>query len=139
MVVKLINNTIGHINVAAFIECIFFGLKAGVDISTLYEMISRNTGSSKQFETRFKDRIMKANYQPGMKLDLVYKDSAIMQKPAGQLSIPIFLVSVAQKVFEIGIVKGVGEIDYSIVMKILDDFRLIKFTPKERRKRWEIE
>lgn len=121
MIVKLINNAIAHINVVAFIECIAVGLKAGIDVDTLYEVISEGTGSSTQFETRFKDRIMKGNYQAGMKLDLVYKDSMLMQELACQLGVPVFLTSVSHQVFEMGRAKGFGEMDYGILMKIWEE------------------
>jgi len=123
MIVKLVNNAIGHINVVAFIECISVGLKAGIDVNTLYKVISQGTGSSRQFETRFKDRIMENNYEPGMKLDLVYKDSKLMEDLASQLGVPIFLTSVAHQVFEMGCSKGMGEKDYGILMKLWDQFR----------------
>ena len=123
MIVKLVNNAIGHINVVAFIECVSVGLKAGIDIQTLYDVISQGTGSSKQFETRFKDRIMKKNYEAGMKLDLVYKDSKLMEDLASQLGMPTFLTSVAHQVFEMGRSKGMGEKDYGMLMKLWDQFR----------------
>jgi len=123
MIVKLVNNAIGHINVVAFIECISVGLKAGIDINTLYEVVSQGTGSSRQFETRFKDRIMKNNYEPGMKLDLVYKDSKLMEDLASELGVPTFLTSVAHQVFEMGRSKGMGKKDYGILMKLWDEFR----------------
>jgi 3-hydroxyisobutyrate dehydrogenase len=121
MIVKLINNAIAHVNVVAFIECVSVGLKAGININTLYEVISQGTGTSRQFETRFKDRIMKNAYRPGMKLDLVYKDSMLMQELAGQLGVPIFLTSVSHQVFEMGRAKGFGEMDYGILMKIWEE------------------
>ncbi len=123
MIVKLVNNAIGHINVVAFIECVSVGLKAGIDIQTLYDVISQGTGSSKQFETRFKDRIMKKNYEAGMKLDLVYKDSKLMEDLASQLGMPIFLAGVAHQVFEMGRSRGMGEKDYAALMKLWDEFR----------------
>jgi len=123
MIVKLVNNAIGHINVVAFIECVSVGLKAGIDIQTLYDVISQGTGSSKQFETRFKDRIMKKNYEPGMKLDLVYKDSKLMEDLASQLAMPAFLTGVAHQVFEMGRSRGMGEKDYAMLMKLWDEFR----------------
>ncbi|MFB3886260.1 MAG: NAD(P)-dependent oxidoreductase [Thermodesulfobacteriota bacterium] len=123
MIVKLVNNAIGHINVVAFIECVSVGLKAGIDIQTLYEVISQGTGSSKQFETRFKDRIMKKNYEAGMKLDLVYKDSKLMEDLASQLGMPAFLAGVAHQVFEMGRSRGMGEKDYAALMELWDEFR----------------
>ncbi len=121
MVVKLINNAIAHINVVAFLECVSVGLKAGVDVETLYEVISQGTGTSRQFETRFKNKVMKKDYQAGMKLDLVYKDSQLMQDLAAQVGVPIFLTSVSHQIFEMGRAKGFGEMDYAVLMRLWED------------------
>lgn len=126
MIVKLVNNAIAHINVVAFIECVAVGLKAGIDIQTLYDVISQGTGSSRQFETRFKDKIMKNKYEPGMKLDLVYKDSKLMEDLASQVGVPVFLTSVAHQVFGMGRSRGMGEKDYGILMKMWDEFQEVK-------------
>jgi 2-hydroxymethylglutarate dehydrogenase len=123
MVVKLINNAIAHINVVAFLECISVGLKAGVNIRTMYEVISQGTGNSRQFETRFKDRVMEINFKPGMKLDLVYKDSSLMLEMASQTGVPVFLTSVAHQVFETGLAKGLGQMDYASLIKLWDELR----------------
>jgi 3-hydroxyisobutyrate dehydrogenase-like beta-hydroxyacid dehydrogenase len=124
MVVKLINNAIAHINVVAFLECISVGLKAGVDIDTLYEVISQGSGTSRQFETRFKNKVMKRDFEPGMKLALVYKDSMLMQEMAAQLNMPIFLTSVSHQIFEMGCAKGFKDKDYAVLIKIWDELSL---------------
>jgi 3-hydroxyisobutyrate dehydrogenase-like beta-hydroxyacid dehydrogenase len=122
MVVKLINNAIAHINVVAFLECIAVGLKAGLDINTLYEIISQGTGNSRQFETRFKNKVMKKDFEAGMKLDLVYKDSMLMLQMAGQLEMPVFLTGISHQIFEMGRAKGFKEKDYAILIKLWDEF-----------------
>ena len=124
MVVKLINNAIAHINVVAFLECISVGLKAGVDIDTLYDVISQGSGTSRQFETRFKNKVMKSDFEPGMKLDLVYKDSALMQEMAAQLNMPIFLTSVSHQIFEMGRAMGFKNKDYAVLITIWDKLGL---------------
>jgi len=122
MVVKLINNAIAHINVVAFLECIAVGLKAGLDINTLYEIISQGTGNSRQFETRFKNKVMKKDFEAGMKLDLVYKDSMLMLQMAGRLEMPVFLTGISHQIFEMGRARGFKEKDYAILMTLWDEF-----------------
>ena len=126
MVVKLINNAIAHINVVAFLECIAVGLKAGLDINTLYKIISQGTGNSRQFETRFKNKVMKKDFEAGMKLDLVYKDSMLMLQMAGRLEMPVFLTGISHQIFEMGRARGFKEKDYAILMTLWDEFIMDK-------------
>ena len=121
MVVKLINNAIAHINVVAFLECVSVGLEAGIDINTLYEVISKGSGTSRQFETRFKNKVMKRDFDPGMKLDLVYKDSMLMLEMAANLGMPVFLTSVSHQIFEMGRAKGFKELDYASLIQLWEN------------------
>ncbi len=121
MVVKLINNAIAHINVVAFLECVSVGLEAGIDINTLYEVISKGSGTSRQFETRFKNKVMQRDFDPGMKLELVYKDSMLMLEMAANLGLPVFLTSVSHQIFEMGRAKGFKEMDYASLIQLWEN------------------
>ena len=67
---------------------------------------------------------MKRDFEPGMKLDLVYKDSMLMQEMAAQLNMPIFLTSVSHQIFEMGRAKCFKDKDYAALIKIWDELRL---------------
>lgn len=121
MVTKLVNNAIAHINVVAFLECVSVGLEAGIDINTLYEVISKGSGTSRQFETRFKNKVMERDFYPGMKLELVYKDSMLMLEMAANLGMPAFLTSVAHQIFEMGRAKGLEEMDYASLIQLWEN------------------
>jgi len=121
MVTKLINNAIAHINVVAFLECISVGLAAGVDVNTLYEVISKGSGTSRQFETRFKNKVMKRDFDPGMKLELVYKDSMLMLEMAANVGMPVFLTSVSHQIFEMGRAKDLKEMDYASLILLWEN------------------
>lgn len=92
----------------------------------MYDVISQGTGSSRQFETRFKDMIIKHKYEPGVKLDLVYMDSKLKENLASQVGVPAFLTSVAHQVFKMERSKGMGEKDYGILMTLWDEFQVAK-------------
>ena len=85
-------------------------------------VISQGTGNSRRFETRFKDRVIPKNYSPGMKLDLVYKDSWLMMELASQMRMPVFMTGAAHQLFEMGLAKGLGASDYAALNQLWEDF-----------------
>jgi 2-hydroxymethylglutarate dehydrogenase len=126
MVVKLVNNAIAHVNVVAAIEGMALGVKAGVSAETLAEIIRKGTGRSYQFESRIAERLLKRNLQPGMKLELTYKDSRLACEMANELGVPLFVTAAAHSVFQYGMSLGLQESDYVAIAQIWEDALDIK-------------
>jgi 3-hydroxyisobutyrate dehydrogenase-like beta-hydroxyacid dehydrogenase len=64
---------------------------------------------------------MKRDFDPGMKLDLVYKDSMLMLEMAANLGMPVFLTSVSHQIFEMGRAKGFKELDYASLIQLWEN------------------
>ncbi len=126
MVVKLVNNAIAHVNVVAAIEGMALGVKAGVSASTLAEIIRNGTGRSYQFESRVVERLLKRNFQPGMKLELTYKDSRLACEMANEFGVPLFVTTAAHAVFQYGMSLGLQQSDYASIAQIWEDSLNIK-------------
>lgn len=126
MVVKLVNNAIAHVNVVAAIEGMALGVKAGVSASALAEIICKGTGRSYQFESRVSARLLKRNFEPGMKLELTYKDSRLACDMANELGVPLFVTTAAHAVFQYGMSMGLDQSDYAAIARIWEDVLHIK-------------
>lgn len=126
MVVKLVNNAMAHVNVIAIIEGIAMGVKAGVAPQMLYEVISKSSGDSYQFQNRFGGRILKGNFEPGMKLDLAYKDSVLACELGQELGVPLFVTSAAHAVYEWAKLQDLNEKDYGAIMTLWENLLKIR-------------
>lgn len=72
-IVKLINQIIVSINIAAVAEAFSFGKKAGVDLQKAYEAIKGGLAASRVLDTKI-DLIIKEQYTPGFRVNLHEKD-----------------------------------------------------------------
>lgn len=126
MVVKLVNNAMAHVNVIAIIEGMAMGVKAGVAPQMLYEVISKSSGDSYQFRDRFGGRILKGNFEPGMRLALAHKDSVLACELGRELGVPLFVTSAAHSVYEWAKLQDLNEKDYGAIMTLWENLLKIR-------------
>lgn len=129
MVVKLVNNTMAHVNMIAIIEGMAMGVKAGVAPQMLYEVISKSSGNSYQFQDRLGGRILKGNFEPGMRLALAHKDSVLACELGQELGVPLFVTSAAHAVYEWAKLQDLNEKDYGAIMTLWE--KLLKIRVRE--------
>lgn len=72
-VAKLVNNMIAAVNVAAFVEGMVLGTKAGLDPELLTEVVSNGSAMSRQFVAAM-PAILERNFDPGFTTALMRKD-----------------------------------------------------------------
>lgn len=117
--VKMANQFIGGITMAAIAEALTLGVKAGADPETLQRVISVSSGNSNLFQSRVKEYILKDNFEPGFYLDLKKKDVGIGISMAQALGIPVPVGAAAYQMYVAASSQGLGELDFSAVCKTL--------------------
>ena len=119
--VKLVNNLLLGINMAAVAEAMTLGVKAGLDPKVLLEIISVSSGRSYALEAKVPSFILKGNFEPGFAVDLQYKDLEMAVQTGKELGMPLLLTNVAQQVYETAKAKGLGRKDISSVITLLEE------------------
>ncbi|MEM2750834.1 MAG: NAD(P)-dependent oxidoreductase [Nitrososphaerales archaeon] len=125
-IVKLVNNSMAAVNLVGAIEAMVMGIKAGINPKLLYEIISVSSGTSRTFERKFSNHIFKGDFEPGFKVDLMYKDLGEALKLAKELKVPMVMASVAQQLFGMARAMGLGDKDTSSLIKVFEDLTKIK-------------
>lgn len=74
--IKLINQLLAGIHIAAAAEAMAFGARLGLDTQTLYEVICNAAGGSWMFENRV-PAMLKADWTPHSALAIFVKDLVI--------------------------------------------------------------
>ena len=120
--IKLVNNLLLGINMAAVAEAMVVGVKAGLDPQVLLEIISSSSGSSYALETKMPKFIMKGNFDPGFAIDLQFKDLELATQTGKDLGVPLILTNLAQQIFEQARAAGLGGEDISAVIKVWEKF-----------------
>ncbi|NIM46139.1 MAG: NAD-binding protein [Nitrososphaeria archaeon] len=126
-VVKIVNNLIGMCSVAAVVEGLALGVKAGVDSKTLYEVVK--TGSAGQGKTLewICQRIAKGDYEAGFKISLVRKDLGLAHKLGKEMGVPLFMTNTADQIFSLAQAKDLEEKDTVAIALLYENLLKIKW------------
>ena len=129
--VKMVNQFIGGITMAAIAEGLVLGIKAGADPEVINQVVSVSSGNSALFQARVKDYILKGNFEPGFFLDLKKKDVAIGLSMAKAMSMPVPIGAAAYQMYASASSLGAGKLDFSAVCKAIETLSGTYITDRE--------
>lgn len=124
--VKIVNNLLLGVNMAAAAEAFILGTKLGLDPQVLLEIIGASSGNSYALTAKMPNFVFKGQFEAGFAIDLQYKDLELAIQTAKEGNVPMILTNVAQQVFEQARAAGLGREDISAVIKPLEDLLNIK-------------
>jgi 3-hydroxyisobutyrate dehydrogenase len=121
--VKMINQLLAGVHIAAAAEAMALGLRAGVDPDALYEVISNSAGSSWMFQNRV-PHILAGDYTPLSAVDIFVKDLGIVLDYSKKSVFPLPLSATAHQMFMQASAAGHGREDDSAVIKMFPGITL---------------
>ncbi|BAL26959.1 L-threonate dehydrogenase [Azoarcus sp. KH32C] len=121
--VKMINQLLAGVHIAAAAEAMALGLKAGCDPQALYEVITNSAGSSWMFQNRV-PHILAGDYTPLSAVNIFVKDLGIVLDYAKKSFFPLPLSATAHQMFLQASAGGHGGEDDSAVVKIFPGIEL---------------
>ncbi len=122
---KLVNQVLAGVHIAAAAEAVAFGARAGIDPNKIFEVISTSAGNSWMFENRV-PHILNEDYTPMSAVDIWPKDLGLVLDTAKEISLPLPLVAAAQQIFMAASASGWGRLDDAAVIKVYE--KLANFT-----------
>lgn len=117
---KMLNQLLAGVHIAAAAEAIAFGARAGIDPALLYDVVSNSAGNSWMFENRV-PRILKGDYTPMSAVDIFVKDLGIVLQTGRDLVFPSPLAATAYQLFLTASASGYGRQDDAAVVKVFAD------------------
>jgi 3-hydroxyisobutyrate dehydrogenase-like beta-hydroxyacid dehydrogenase len=114
--VKIINQLLAGVHIAAAAEAMALGLREGVDPQALYEVITHSAGNSWMFENRV-PHILNGDYTPLSAVDIFVKDLGLVLDTARSSKFPLPLSAAAHQMFMSASSAGHGGEDDSAVIK----------------------
>jgi 3-hydroxyisobutyrate dehydrogenase len=123
--VKIINQLLAGVHIAAAAEAMALGLREGVDAAALYEVITHSAGNSWMFENRMA-HVLAADYTPLSAVDIFVKDLGLVLDMARASKFPLPLSSTAHQMFMQASTAGFAKEDDSAVIKIFPGIVLPK-------------
>ena len=115
--VKMINQLLAGVHIAAACEAMALGIRAGADPQTLYEVISNSAGSSWMFQNRV-PHILAGDYTPLSAVNIFVKDLGIVLDTAKKFAFPLPLTAAAHQLYLAAAAQGHGLEDDASVVKV---------------------
>ncbi|MSP14431.1 MAG: hypothetical protein EXR62_15945 [Chloroflexi bacterium] len=117
--VKMINQLLAGVHIAAAAEALAFGVQAGVDPQTLYEVICNSAGSSWMFQNRV-PHMLAGDYTPRSAVEIFVKDLGIVLETGKARHFPLPLSATAHQLFLMAAAAGYGAEDDAAVVKVFE-------------------
>ena len=129
--VKIVNQLIGGINMAAIAEGLVLGIRAGADPEMMRKVIEVSSGNSTLFQLRVKDFLLKDSFEPGFMLDLMKKDIGIGVDLGKALNVPVPIGAAAYQMYAAASGLGAGQHDFSAVCRTIEHLTGLKIGKPE--------
>ena len=133
--VKLVNNLLCGINMVATMEALVLGVKAGLSVQTMQEVISVSSGSSWIFNHLVDQVMLSPEPPPGQPADMglhtIGKDVKLAVELAQNLSVPMVLGSSALQPFLAGLGNGWADKELWVIMEIFEQMSGVKVRPPD--------
>jgi L-threonate 2-dehydrogenase len=121
--VKIINQLLAGVHIAAAAEAMALGLREGVDPGALFDVITHSAGNSWMFENRMA-HVLAGDYTPLSAVDIFVKDLGLVLDLARSSKFPLPLSATAHQMFMQASSAGFAKEDDSAVIKIFPGIEL---------------
>ncbi len=121
--VKIVNQLLAGVHIAAAAEAMALGIRAGVAPKDIYEVITHSAGNSWMFENRM-PHVLAGDYTALSAVDIFVKDLGIVLDTARASKFPLPLASTAHQMFLHASSAGHGREDDSAVIKVFPGISL---------------
>jgi 3-hydroxyisobutyrate dehydrogenase len=130
--VKMINQLLAGVHIAAAAEAVALGIRAGADPKVIYEVISNSAGSSWMFQNRV-PHVLDGDYTPLSAVNIFVKDLGIVLDSARRMTFPLPLTAAAHQQFLAAAGAGLGYEDDIAVIKVYQAQSGIKLPAKKKK------
>jgi 3-hydroxyisobutyrate dehydrogenase-like beta-hydroxyacid dehydrogenase len=132
--VKIINNLLYGINLAAVSEAMVLAVKAGLDPEMFVNIVNASTGECWASRVKVPGNILKRNFANGFQAKLQHKDMDLATTLAKELNVALSLGNLAKEYYMAAMAAGRGEMDNSVIVTLLEDLTKVTVEPVKRAK-----
>ena len=115
---KMVNQLLAGVHIAAACEAITFAAKLGLDLATVYKVITASAGNSWMFENRV-PHILDGDYSPRSAIDIFTKDLGIVSDMGRKEKFPLPVAATALQMFLMTAAAGMGRDDDASVARMI--------------------
>jgi putative dehydrogenase len=115
---KMVNQLLAGVHIAAACEAITFAKKLGLDLPTVYKVITASAGNSWMFENRV-PHILDGDYAPRSAVEIFTKDLGIVSDMGRREKFPLQIAATALQMFLMTAAAGMERDDDASVARML--------------------
>ena len=121
MVCKICNNMLSMGIGVLVAEALTLGVKAGVDLAVLADVIANSSGGNKRITEKFPRYLFRGNFEPGFATALAAKDVRLATDLGREYGIPLDLANLIDQKHVEALGRGWGPEDSDAVAKLQEE------------------
>ena len=119
---KLVNNLLGGVAMAASCEALVLGLKAGLKPETMLDVLATTGGNNATLETLVRPKVLTRNFDPpSFALNLQYKDARLALELASDVGAALPIGALVQQLRTIVRARGHGNWDTAAIATVFEE------------------
>jgi len=125
---KMVNQLLAGVHIAAACEAMTFAAKLGLDLATVYKVITASAGNSWMFENRV-PHILDGDYSPRSAVEIFTKDLGIVSDMGREEKFPLAIAATALQMFLMTAASGMAKDDDASVARMIAKMTGIDLPP----------
>lgn len=117
---KLVNNLLGMIVLAADSEALVLGTKAGLKLETMLEVLRKTNVWNGHLQNTLPWKVFQGDFEPGYKTVLAEKDLGLAKQLARSLNVPLMCGMTVREMMAVAIAEGHGDDDFTSLIRPLE-------------------
>jgi 3-hydroxyisobutyrate dehydrogenase-like beta-hydroxyacid dehydrogenase len=119
-VLKLTNNILSAVALAATAEAFVMGAKGGLDPEVMLAAINAGSGRNSATESKFPAAVLTRSFDYGAEMHILMKDIDLAVAQGEELGVPMWVCEAARLVFKHAMHKGAAKEDITSIVKYLE-------------------
>ena len=128
---KLANNTMAAINLLSLSESIVMATKAGIDPELFVQVVSGGGARSGMVETK-SPKMINRDFRANFATALMHKDLTLAVDIAGDMGIPVPVLSLVRQMLQTSMSKGYAGEDMCSVVKLYEEWANVEVKKSNR-------
>ena len=119
-VLKLTNNILSAVALAATAEAFVMGAKGGLDPEVMLAAINAGSGRNSATESKFPTAVLTRSFDYGAEMHILMKDIDLAIAQGEELGVPMWVCEAARLVFKHAMHKGAAKEDLTAIVKYIE-------------------
>jgi len=119
-VLKLTNNILSAVALAATAEAYVMGAKGGLDPEVMTEAINRGSGRNSATQAKFPEAVLNRSFDYGAPMHILAKDVDLALQQGDRLGVPMWVCQAARQMYKHAMFAGMADKDITELVRVVE-------------------